>query len=292
MTDGKARLVVAGGLCFGVVAVAYLISRSPSATLEDSEKLFLLFAIMSVPLVAAVAMHLLARGRARRELEQKEGELRKRELLGVWNKPLDGFIDHYLNIAVEWKSLASDRAESRFVVLSNIASIMIVASVLAPLGAIGLYVYLGEGTDWRILFAGVSSGLLFITAAGFLLRQERQERTTYFNLAQEIAFYKNLVTSVRLRMKLEYLKQAHGQEGNPGSDAKTVEELEAEAAAVSRAVEAATVSQVERIIEVLQTPPIPAAEGKELASTSEPGGAGLQKQILDAVDKSLQKITR
>lgn len=139
------------------------------------------------------------------------------------------FVEDQIKLNIERERLNMLLAERRANNLFSIGRFLMVLSVLAPLLSAALYLWanplpaetvshlkdLREAAsnslpvqltvsvqrDWRILFAGVSIGFLFLAAARGVLTQQARQSQTFFFLAERVASYERLISVIRIRTR-------------------------------------------------------------------------------------------
>lgn len=160
-------------------------------------------------------------------LETKIQELEKR---AEEKASIADFIQAELNVISERERLTMIKSQSRAGKLFIIGTILMIISVFMPIVSTIIYVNIDPisketiksliiikkeiGTtplnksisvqrDWRILVSGLSFGFLFLAAARGILRQEAQQRNTYFRFANRIAYYENIGGVLRINKILQ-----------------------------------------------------------------------------------------
>lgn len=154
-------------------------------------------------------------------LEQKQ-RIREAREKAVLNTPLVELIEASLNVLTERARLTMLLAQNRANKLFIIGVILMIVSVFAPVVSTFLYLNSNplefiekvpsiEGRtfevpiqrDWRILVSGISFGFLFLAAARGILKQEAQQRETYFKLDNRITYYENTITALKIDYYLQ-----------------------------------------------------------------------------------------
>ena len=138
------------------------------------------------------------------------------------------FLEDQIELNVRRDRISMLRAEQRADNLFNIGRALMVISVVAPLATAATYVLLPplpesavlnivrlktelgalpEGVqiavnrDWKLLFAGVSVGFLFLAAARGVMTQQSKESETFFLLTEKLAESERLVSVLKIRMR-------------------------------------------------------------------------------------------
>ena len=136
------------------------------------------------------------------------------------------FIEQQLRLVSERERLVMFSAQGRASALFFLGTALMVLSVFAPMATLYVYVTLNPldipvetvtllqelkgkefpfekitlsaQKDWRILASGLSFGFLFLAAARGVLRQEAQQRDTYFRLGRRVTYYENLISALKI----------------------------------------------------------------------------------------------
>ncbi len=141
------------------------------------------------------------------------------------NTSLVDFIQAELMVVTERERLAMILAQSRSNRLYGIGIALMILSIFAPIASTGIYISMDPletlarlkqhgialtnlssppQRDWHILISGISFGFLFLAASRGILRQEEQQRATFFDVGRRIAHYENIVSALRISDKLQH----------------------------------------------------------------------------------------
>lgn len=162
------------------------------------------------------------------EVEQRQELIKTIEERSEQATSSSVFVQDQIKLNIERERLNMLLAERRANNLFTIGRFLMVLSVLAPLFSAALYLWanplpaeavshlkemrdaagslpvqltLSVQRDWRILFAGVSIGFLFLAAARGVLTQQARQSQTFFSLAERVASYERMISVIKIRTR-------------------------------------------------------------------------------------------
>lgn len=160
--------------------------------------------------------------RSQEEVLERKQKIREAREKAITDTPLVELMEASINVLTERARLTMLLAQNRANKLFVIGVILMVVSVFAPVASTLIYLNsnplepiekvpgieerafeLPIQRDWRILVSGISFGFLFLAAARGILKQEAQQRETYFKLDNRITYYENTITALKIDYYLQ-----------------------------------------------------------------------------------------
>ena len=223
----RGRLKILGQLIASIAGILAFVSQN----FEGDT--FPLLIVAAIAMVLGISLNLysnLLRERERdAEIEFKEAQIEKKERSISEEESILDMLKRQVSLAVNREEVSMLRAEGRSNSLFAVGRAFLIASILGPVAAAGLYLWIepinpevisslkelaeiaGQDAinnlsietrkDWRILLAGISFGLLFLAAARALLGQQAKEAETYFRLANRINYFERLNSVLTIKAR-------------------------------------------------------------------------------------------
>lgn len=210
-------------------AVVILVVLTDRQQLASPSKGFTAVAILLTIVIAALRLHYDFQ-RWARETRSQEERVRTAEKDATLDQPFHDFAKAQLRVVIERASLLMVSAEGRANMLYGVGTIMTLASVLAPVAAVGAYLAsdplppnlvatlaalkdaggklpsglaISTSRDWHVLLGGISFGFLFLAASAALFAQHRRQTEMVFLLGNDVDYFNRVNAAVEIAARAD-----------------------------------------------------------------------------------------